>query len=305
MKIETVAFSGIGAVGAGYARLAWRAVGVRSFAVVRSLQSYRENPVSINGERLQIELRESTQVTEAADLLIIAVKWHALPDVLEEVAPCVGPNTIILSLLNGISSEAFIAHRFPQAYILPAFGSGIDANRMGRHVTMNRIGRIVLGEYGGRLDTPQLKAVCAFFEHARIPYEVTSDITRELWWKLMVNVGMNQVSAVMGYNYGEFQADPSAMDRMHRAQREVIAVANAMGIAMSERDIHVWDAQLKTLCCEGFSSTLQDVRAKRKTEVELYGGEICRLGRKFGVPTPENNRLYAQIREMENAYSRQ
>ena len=79
-------------------------------------------------------------------------------------------------------------------------------------------------------------------------------------------------------------------------------IANALGIMMDERDIEEWDRQLMTLSCHGMSSTLQDIRARRKTEVELYGGEICQLGCRLGVPTPENERLVARIKEIEGLY---
>ena len=299
--IGSVAFSGLGSVGAIYAQLASRQKDVPCFAVVRETESFGRQPVSVNGERLDIPLRTPEQVHAAADLILIAVKWHALADALEQIAPAVGPGTVILSLLNGISSEQVIARRFPQASVLYAFGSGIDSNRVGRAVRMNRRGRIVFGPRteGQEADTA---AVQAYFERAGIPHEVSCEMQRELWWKLMVNVGMNQVSAVMDLNFGDFRRSEEALCRMRRAQREVIAVANAQGIAMDERDIGRWERQLAGLSADGLSSTLQDVRAHRKTEVELYGGEICRLGEILGVPTPVNAELLRRIREIEASF---
>lgn len=101
---------------------------------------------------------------------------------------------------------------------------------------------------------------------------------------------------------GEFRQNDEAMARMHRAQCEVIAVAQASGVPMTKADIARWDRQLASLSPGGFSSTLQDIRARRKTEVELYGEEICRLGRELGVPTPENQALAEEIRRIELTY---
>ena len=299
--ISCMVFAGLGAVGSIYARMATASGKAECFAVVADPASYKTRPVEINGDRLDIRLVKREDIRETADLLIIAVKWHHLRKTLEEVAPCVRRGTVILSLLNGVESEAVIEERFPEAVVLPSYCSGVDSNRVGRSVHMNRCGKIVFGDPSGR-QTETIAQVSEAFARTGIPFEAVSDIERQMWWKLMVNAGMNQVSAVNGLTYGEFRENPEAVDRMHRVQREVIAVANAQGIPMDESDILKWDWQLATLSAGGFSSTLQDVRSRRKTEVEIYGGEICRLGRLYHVDTPENERLYAEIRAMEARY---
>ncbi|MBQ8619330.1 MAG: ketopantoate reductase family protein [Clostridia bacterium] len=298
--IRSVAFAGIGAVGAIYAELALLYKAVPCFAVVRDKESYKSRPVSVNG-RLMDMLLKTPADGHPVDLVIVAVKWNALDEVLEQLKPFVGENTIILSLLNGVSSEAVIESSFPQAKVLLAMCSGIDSSREGRAVSMRRRGRIVFGEADGRR-SEAVEAVRRYFDTAGIPNETPEDMLHQMWWKLMVNVGMNQVSAVTDLDYEGMRTNPAAMEQMHRAQREVIAVANAQGILMDERDIEAWDRQLSGLSSCGISSTLQDIRARRKTEVELYGVTICRLGKALGIPTPENERLVQRIREIETGY---
>lgn len=298
--IRSVAFAGIGAVGAIYAELALRYKDVPCFAVVREKASYRERPVSVNGRLMDIPLRTPQEGTPV-DLVVVAVKWNALDDVLDQLKPFVGAETIILSLLNGVSSEAVMESYFPQAKVLLAMCSGIDSSREGRAVSMRRRGRIVFGEADGRR-SEAVEVVRRYFDTAGIPNETPEDMLHQMWWKLMVNVGMNQVSAVTGLDYEGVRTNPEVMEQMHRAQREVIAVANAQGILMDERDIEAWDKQLAGLSCCGISSTLQDIRARRKTEVELYGETICRLGKVLGIATPENEALVQRIREIEASY---
>lgn len=298
--IRSVAFAGIGSVGAIYAELALRCGQAPCFAIVRDKASYRQYPVSINGNLLPIPLM-TPEEGRAVDLVIVAVKWHVLGDALEQIAPFVGEGTIILSLLNGVSSERVIADRFPQARVLLSICSGIDSNRQGRAVCMSRRGKIVFGEETGEM-SEAVRDVAQYFGCAGIPHETPGDMQRQMWWKLMVNVGMNQVSAVTDLDYEGVRTRADVMEQMHRAQREVIAVANAQGIPMDERDIEKWDRQLAGLSCHGISSTLQDIRARRKTEVELYGEEICRLGQRLGIPTPENEELVKKIRRIEKEY---
>ena len=298
--IRSVAFAGIGSVGAIYAELALRCEEIPCFAVVRDKVSYETRRVSVNDVLMPIQLK-TPEEGMPVDLVIVAVKWHALGDVLEQIASFIAPNTVILSLLNGVNSEAVIAERFPQAHVIPAMCSGIDSNRQGRAVRMNRRGKIVFGETDGGISDDVLR-VQRYFDLTGIPYEVAEDMQHQMWWKLMVNVGMNQISAVYDLDYEGVRSNPEVMARMHRAQREVIAVANAQGIALDERDIEKWDRQLAGLSCHGLSSTLQDIRARRKTEVELYGEEVCRRGKALGIETPENEKLVSEIRAIERTY---
>lgn len=298
--IRSVAFAGIGSVGAIYAELAVRCEEIPCFAIVRDKVSYQTRQVSVNDVLMPIQLKTPEEGVPV-DLVIVAVKWHALGDVLEQIAPFVAQDTVILSLLNGVNSEAVIARRFPQAHVILAMCSGIDSNRQGRAVRMNRRGKIVFGETDGSISGDVLR-VQRYFDLTGIPYEVAEDMQHQMWWKLMVNVGMNQISAVYDLDYEGVRSNSEVMAQMHRAQREVIAVANAQGIALDERDIEKWDRQLAGLSCHGLSSTLQDIRARRKTEVELYGEEVCRRGKVLGIETPENEKLVNAIHAIERTY---
>lgn len=298
--IRSVAFAGIGSVGAIYAELALLCKEIPCFAVVRDKASYQTRQVSVNGKLMPIQLK-TPEEGMSVDLIIVAVKWHALGDVLEQIAPFVAKDTVILSLLNGVNSESVISDRFPQAHVILAMCSGIDSNRVGRAVRMNRRGKIVFGEKDGSVSEDVLR-VQRYFDLTGIPYEVSEDMQHQMWWKLMVNAGMNQISAAYDLDYEGVRSRPDVMDHMHRVQREVIAVANAIGVAMDERDIEKWDRQLAGLSCHGVSSTLQDIRAHRKTEVELYGEEICRLGTELGIPTPENEKMVCAIHAIERTY---
>jgi 2-dehydropantoate 2-reductase len=120
-----------------------------------------------------------------------------------------------------------------------------------------------------------------------------------MWRKFMINVGINQASAVLGAPYGIFQSDAGAKAIMESLMREAIAVANAEGVALNEADLQGWYDFLNTLSPNGKTSMLQDIEAGRKTEVELFGVKVVELGRKHGIPTPVNQTLsnIIQIRE--------
>ena len=122
---------------------------------------------------------------------------------------------------------------------------------------------------------------------------------RILWWKYMINVGINQASAVLRAPYGIFQTSKEARELMAAAMREVIALAEKLHIALSEQDMADFDPFLMRLSPQGKTSMLQDVEAGRKTEVEMLAGKVMEMGRRLGVPTPVNRMLYDQIRKIE------
>ena len=91
-------------------------------------------------------------------------------------------------------------------------------------------------------------------------------------------------------------------DEMVEAMREVLRVGNAEGVALTEEDVTMWLDVLDHLSPDSEPSMRQDGKAHRKSEVELFSGTICRLGRKHNIPTPVNDSLYRRVKEMEAAY---
>jgi 2-dehydropantoate 2-reductase len=112
----------------------------------------------------------------------------------------------------------------------------------------------------------------------------------------MMNVGINQVSAVLRAPYGLFTAAGDARDLMSAASREVIAISRKLGINLSEEDIEKYVKVLETISPLGKTSMLQDVEAGRKTEVESFAGTVIKLGRQYGVETPVNGVLFKMIK---------
>lgn len=291
-----VALVGLGAVGAGYAApLAAAGVDLQVLLSPERRERYLAEPTLVN--QVPLELKIPTQVAGPADLVIVAVKRAALTEAIELLAGWVGPDTVVLSLLNGIDSEVELAAAFPQATVLLSMCVGLDAVRQGREVSFTSMGRIVLGET--KNPGPQagpVAAVAELLSAAGIPTEVPADMTHELWWKWLINVGANQVSAVLRAPYRVLQdRDDPARGLMLAAQREVMAVANAKGIALTEEDLERWLDVLDGLGPDNYTSMAQDALAGRPTEVESFGGTVVRLGTELGVPTPVNQVLVALL----------
>ena len=115
----------------------------------------------------------------------------------------------------------------------------------------------------------------------------------------MLNVGINQISAILKAPYGVFQTLPDAQKLFSSACREVLPLAQKEGVSLSEVDISECLKVFKTLSPVSKTSMLQDVEAGRKTEVESFALAVINLGKKHGIPTPVNEMLYHMIRVLE------
>jgi 2-dehydropantoate 2-reductase len=123
-----------------------------------------------------------------------------------------------------------------------------------------------------------------------------------MWSKLLCNVGCNQATMVFQCGYGGLQVPGKPRDTMLGAMREVMAVANAQGIPLTDADMQSWVDIIDVFPPDGETSMQQDGKAHRKSEVELFSGTIRRLGRSLHIATPVNDWLYQRIQEIEAAY---
>lgn len=288
---------GLGAIGTPYADRLQQSF-PDSFHVLvdpERLTRYETEGVQLNGDPLTFSYVTPEDDVAPADLIVVTVKQHHLLATMELMRPFVSENTAILSLLNGISSEELLGDTFPEASILYGFCVGTDAVRIGTRTTCGKLGRIVFGEKDQPIPSETVIDVSQLFETADIPAEVPEDIRREQWWKFMMNVGANQVSAITGATYGQLCGNPHIRNLMTMACREVALLAPHEGIVLSEAAIEEYFDIFATLAPEGKTSMLQDMDAGRQTEVELFSGTVRTLGRRHGVPTPVNDMLYELI----------
>jgi len=301
--IGNVAIIGAGALGGIYASI-FHQMDEQCVSFIAGGEHYerlRAEGLVVNGKPCHIPVSRPEDPLPPSDLMIVAVKQHQLNDAIRDMKMRVGPQTTIISVMNGIDSEKAIGAAYGEGKVLYAVAVGIDAVRAGNRIDFSRQGKIMFGEANNPSVSGRVQRVQDFFDRAGIIFETPFDMIRILWWKFMINVGINQASAVLRAPYGVFQTPGEARELMEAAMREVILLAGKENITLSEDDIKAWGVVLAGLNPEGKTSMLQDVEAGRKTEVEMFAGKIIELGRRHGVPTPVNERLFEMIREIEAA----
>lgn len=305
-EIRNVAIIGTGALGLLYGStiLASKAASVRYIVDEERLERYRKMDHTVNGTSVSLDFQLFTDGTKA-DLVIVAVKYPGLFDAVEKIAPYVGEDTILLSVMNGISSEQILEERYGKEHLVYCVAQGMDAMKFESALTYTRVGELRIGitENGKK---EHLDTLTAFLDRAGIAYTLEADILYRLWGKLMLNVGINQTCMVYNYTYGQVLDEESEAFRTFvGAMREVILVANAEGIALKEEDLLDYIRIIRTLSPNGMPSMAQDRINRKKSEVDAFAGTIAAKAEKHGLVVPVNRWLKKRVEEIENGYTKE
>lgn len=303
-EIKKVAILGAGAMGAYFASCFASNLNFSTVLIAdptRAAKLDKEGLV-VNGKTYHIEVVIPEQAVSKVDLIIVALKHHHLAPALAGLGKLVGKDTLFLSVMNGLESEAVIASRYGMEKVLYAISVGIDAVRIGNRITYTKPGKHIFGEAENSTISQRVLRVQEAFDKAEIQYETPVDMLRMLWWKFMVNVGVNQASAVLRAPYGVFHTDEDAQALMDSLMQEVVTLAQASAINLTAQDVKDWYPVLNTLSPKGKTSMLQDVEAGRQTEVDVFGGEVIILGKQLNIKTPVNQAIVQIIKVIERNY---
>ena len=236
MEIKSVALLGAGAVGSyiiwGLSKLPDIKFGI--IAAGSRAARLRDEGCTINNVTYHPPVW-SPQEAKGVDLLIVALKYGALSGALASIREAVGPNTTVMSLMNGVDSEEIIAGVVDSKQILPALIK-IASRHEGNGVRFNAektIG-IVFGEAQAPFKSERVLAIEALMRSADIHIRHTDCINEEIWCKFRLNVCNNLPQAVIGAGLGCYQDSEHMRAIKEGLRRELEAIAAAKGIDMSK-----------------------------------------------------------------------
>lgn len=300
MEIKRVAIIGMGALGLMYGAHIERAIGREGVAYILDEDRYRRyqgRRFTCNGAAMDVQLQKS-DTAAPYDLVIIAVKYNSLPSALGTMRGCVGPQTVILSVMNGIDSEEIIAGRYGRERIVYTVAQGMDAMREGSTLHYTQMGQLIIGRLPDQPAEP-LEAVAGFFTEIGMPHQVEENILYRMWAKWMLNIGINQTCMVFDTTYYGATRGEEPRKVLIAAMKEVVALSRLEGVCLKDSELEFYLNLLDTLDPEGYPSMEQDRKAGRPTEVEMFAGTLLRLAEKHGLPAPANRFLYDQVKEIE------
>ncbi|MFH0918193.1 MAG: 2-dehydropantoate 2-reductase, partial [Candidatus Omnitrophota bacterium] len=237
-----------------------------------------------------------------ADLILVCVKSFQTKVAIEQIKPLLAAETKILTLQNGIGNLEIIAELLGQERVIAGVtNEGATLIAVGRIRHAGR-GETIIGAIDGK--TPvQLRSIREIFNKVGLECKMSRDIKSLLWSKLIINVGINALSAITRLPNGKL----IEYEGTRRILRD--AVTEGARIAKRKRIKLIFDDPLAKVeaVCEGtqenLSSMLQDVLRKKRTEVDFINGVIVRLGQELGIDVPANRFLLDLVKTMESSYA--
>ena len=259
-----------------------------------------------DGIARMINVRAATRSTnlQPVDLVVVLVKSFHTEDAMRATTNLIGPETIVLSLQNGLGQEEMLASIVGRKNVIAGktYVGGMVAGP--GHVVAGVKGKeTIIGELDGRI-TPRLRDVADTFNAANLVTDVTDNILGAMWDKLLINVAAGALSGITGLNFGNLYDLPEVEEAAVEAVAEGMKVARALGIKLeTNAPQEVWEKASAGLPFDFKPSVLQALEKGMITEIDFINGAVVRAGQKVGISTPVNATLVACIKGVERALS--
>jgi len=243
----------------------------------------------------------------SVELVLLCVKAGGFPAALQTARLLCDKNSLILTLQNGIGHLPSLA-KLPDGFDWALGVTSHGATLVGPgHVLHKGRGLTKIGlssQFSNRQDGAgkKLLLVSQTLTAAGIETEVVDDILNHVWGKLLVNVGINALTAIHDCPNGALLESDEAHVLMQAAILEGKEVAEQSGILLAEDPLHAAERVCRATA-NNISSMLQDVRAEKVTEIDAINGALVRQGAQLGIATPVNIELVRKIKEIESNYN--
>ena len=319
MSFRKVCIYGVGAIGGWIGARVAQQDGVQLSAVARgkTLQALHAQGLRLHSAERETHARVQASANPAdlgvQDLVVLAVKAPALPEVARHIDPLLGPDTVVLTAMNGVpwwflqgfggahantalrsvDPDGAIARAIPAANIVGGVVHASCSLRAPGEVQHHFGNGLIVGEPSGQI-TPRVQALHALLTQAGFDTTLSEQIQQDVWYKLWGNMTVNPVSALTGATTDKIMADPLVLDFISRVMLEAKAVGERIGIPIAQQpeDRHVVTRKLGAFK----TSMLQDVQAGRAVELDALVSAVRELGQITGVATPFTDALLGLAR---------
>ena len=299
---------GSGAVGCYFGGMLARAgAPVTLIGRPKHVEAFNRSGLRMDTTRFQasVPISASTDIAAAkgAQLVLFCVKSIDSEPVARSLAPHLAPEALILDLQNGVDNVPRICSQVPNPVVAAVVYVACEMIGAGC-VKHHGRGDLVVGAMDVRTghvlpSRAQLDELAALLGRADIPAVISADIEGELWLKFLINCAYNAVSALGRSRYARMTATPESRAVMEQAVREVLAVAQALGVRMPGGDLVAQAIGLADAMPQQLSSMAQDLARGKRTEIDDLNGFVARRGKELGVPTPVNATLHAMVKLLE------
>ncbi len=308
MEFKNVAIMGAGAIGSMIADSLEKTYKDNFYLIARGwlAEPLVKDGITANGRNFKPGVLENREMVPGKlDLVIITVKNFHLASCIPELREMIDDSTVILPILNGIYAFDTLTREFPNNKVMCGIMVKTDTHPVGKPgeaiFEYTTTGEIQVGE-GKTEDKDAAQSVVSLLKNAGLNSNYYENIRYMQWKKWMLNIGVNQVSALTEAEFGLFAKIPEINELMRGLMNEVLSIAKEEGIPLTEEDREELIGFVAKYPDDKQTSMLQDVLAKRKTEIDYFAGDVIRYGKKYGIATPMNEALYLAISAKEKVY---
>lgn len=235
------------------------------------------------------------------DLVLCCVKAWQVEEAANAIRLMSGPDTLVIPLQNGVEAHATLAARLGADRVLPGLCriiSRIEAPGRIHHEGADPY--LIFGEPDNRSSGRTTEIAAALNAAEGMTAEVSRDITAALWRKFMLITPWSGMGAITRSPIGIFRSLPETREMLLTSIREVLAVANALGVALDAKDLEATMAFMDSMPTQGTASMQRDIMAGRPSELHEQIGAVVRFGLKAGTPTPLHHFIYHSLRPLED-----
>jgi 2-dehydropantoate 2-reductase len=291
MKIVMFGAGGVGGYFGG--RLAQAGCDVSFVARGAHLEAIRRDGlriVSPKGDAHVTAVRASDDPRDlgVADVVLFTVKLYDAERAAAQLAPLVGPDTMVVTLQNGVDAVDIVARHVGREHTaggVAYVAAVIEPAGTIRHTALDAL---IVGELDGAM-SPRLLALKAAAERAGFGFTASARILVDLWSKFARLSVFSAMTAITRSPLGVLRASPPLMAMLERATWETIAVGRAHGVPLDDGVMDEVMAMMRDMPPTAQSSMLSDLERQRPLELPWLSGAVVRLGAEKGVPTPTHD----------------
>jgi len=291
---------GAGAIGGFYgAHLANAGRDVTFLVRSRRADQLRQTGLQLKSAKGNISLTPklvtADKVDGAYDIILVAVKAFSLEAVMADMAPAVGPNSMILAPLNGMKHMDLLSARFGKKPVLGCAAKiAVDLDPDGSVNHFAPLEDIAYGEMDGS-KSERIAAVDAFMQGAGFTARLVPDIARELWEKWILLSTLGSINCLMRGNIGEVEAAPGGTAFVHQLLDEIVAIVSKVGIAPGPQFLGFAKTVMTTKGAAMTSSMYRDLMKGAPTEADEIVGDLVARGAAAGIAAPMLSAVYANL----------
>ena len=257
-----------------------------------------------SGDRVVTGIQATTKAGDvgACDLYVLATKASGVGAAAQNVAPIMGPESMLITIQNGLGAGERIAEFMATDRVLLGVADGFGASMKGPgHVHHSAMNLIRIGEMNGGM-SERLQQITDVWQQAGFKAQAFSDIDQLIWGKYICNVAISGPCTVFDCTLGELMTDPANWAIAQGCALEVYALGQAKNIRFTFDDPIEYVTAFAQKMPDARPSMLLDHHAGRPSEIDAINGMAVELGRQLGIPTPYNEVLTAVIRQREAGF---